>query len=220
MSHRELPRRLGAVALAAALCAGGCSWRRSAFELGFGSFATDLRVVDVAQRGPYLDARLAGHGLNLRTFTPASEVCRAVLQPDAAVDYVERGIAGRLERGQSCDAVGIGEPLVNRARKPRATSLGGSPVPRSQATFERLYDDADVILLRGRFPEVARIGWSGGSDTVVAIPNSPACGSAAEGGVASMEYRAAGAHTLSLVGADGLCPIVGVLLPPGGPAPD
>jgi hypothetical protein len=206
-------------AIAALLVVGlgiaGCSgWRKTTWELGMGGFGMELFVVHLDERGPYLDVGLAGHGLNLRSFAPASEVCHAVLRPEAAVKYVERGVGGRFEReGQSCDAVGYGDPLVRGARQPRSGSLRSSPVPRAQATFRTLYEDADVVLLRGRFPLASKIGWARGDDSVVVVDNVARCRGPVERGVASMEYRPAGRNTLALVGDRGLCRIEGLILP-------
>jgi hypothetical protein len=156
-----------AVALAAAVGVGGCSWRKSAWELGMGGFGMELFVAHLDERGRYLDVGLAGHGLHLRSFAPASEECRAVLRKGTSVGYVERGIGGRFEReGQSCDAVGFGDPLIRGARRPRDGSLRSSPVPRAHATFRTIYEDADVLLLRGRFPLASKIGWVGVEDSV------------------------------------------------------
>jgi hypothetical protein len=206
-----------AVALAAALGSAGCiSWRKTTWELGMGGFGMELLVARLDERGPYLDAILAGHGLHLRTFVPASDVCRAVLRPDSTVEYVERGVGGRFEReGQSCDSVGFGDPLIRRARQPRAGSLQAVPVPRAQATFRTLYEDADVVLLRGRFPLALTIGWTGGDDTVAVVGNVARCRGPVEARVASMEYRPAGPNTLALVGDEGLCRIEGLIQPPG-----
>jgi hypothetical protein len=73
------------------------------------------------------------------------------------------------------------------------------------------------MLLRGRFPEASRLEWAGADDTVVVVPNIPVCRSATGGGVASMEYRAGKRAPLSLVGADGLCPIHALARPPEAP---
>ncbi len=192
----------------------GCSWQKGLWELGLGSFGADLFVVGVARRGDYLEATLARHGLAIRTYAPVSEDCGFVLQPEAMVSYVERGIGGRFEReGVRCDAVGIGDPQLQRARQPRGDTLSRSPVPRSQATFRRIYQDDEVILLHGRFPEAARIGWARADDCVAVVPNTPACQAAVADGVASMEYRAAGRDTLSLVSGRGPCRIVGLAIP-------
>lgn len=194
----------------------GARGRQMAWELGLGSFATDLAVVRVVPRGDYLDATLVGHGLSLDVYTPRTEVCSRVLEAEAQVDYVERGVAGRLERdGDSCDAVGIGGSRVQRARQPRASDPRSSPIPRAQATFREVHRDEEVILVRGRFPLASRVGWSGGGDSLAVVPNDAVCSSALAGGVASMEFRPSGRTTLSLVGSKALCPIIGLILPLG-----
>ena len=166
-----------ATLLMAVLGVAGCSsWRKTTWELGMGGFGMELLVAHLEERGPYLDVGLTGHGLNLRSFAPASDVCRSVLRPGAAVSYVERGVGGRFEReGQSCDAVGYGDPLIRGARQPSAGSLRSSPVPRAQATFRTIHEDADVVLLRGRFPLASKIGWAGGEDGSPLPRRPPGC---------------------------------------------
>jgi hypothetical protein len=212
-------RRLLAIGIVLALFglgAGCAGWRKTAWEAGLGSFATDLSVVSVAPHGDYLEATLAGHGLSLTLFAPNDAACAGVLAPEATLNYVERGIAGRLEReGARCDAVGIGPPFTERAREPRRQSLRSTPIPRAQASFRILHQDDELVLLRGRFPLAFHVGWAGGDDSVVAVPADPVCRAAAEDGVASMEYRPTGRSTLVLIGRDALCGIVGLMLPPG-----
>jgi hypothetical protein len=209
-----------AIALAAALGVGGCNWRKTTWELGMGGFGMELLVAYVVERGPYLDAGLTGHGLDMRTFVPANDVCRAVLNTEAPVTYVERGVAGGFEReGLSCDAVGYGDPLIRGARQPRRGELQTTPVPRAQATFRKIYEDDDVVLLRGRFPAAVAVGWPGGRDSVVVVDNVARCRGPIEKGVASMEYRPAGRNTLALVGTKGLCRIEGLIRPLDGPQP-
>jgi hypothetical protein len=208
-----------AIGLAFAFGVNGCSWRKATWELGIPGFKVDLSVAYVKERGPYLDAGLVGHGLDMRTFVPASDVCREVLNTQAPVTYVEQGVAGRFDRqGLSCEAVGFGDPRIRRARQPRSGASVGSPVPRAQATFHTIYEDDDVVLLRGRFPLASRIGWSGSQDSVAVVANSASCRGPVEKGVASMEYRQAGNDTLALVGSGELCRIEGLIQPLGGPA--
>ncbi len=212
---RDTALKALATTLVAGLGVAGCAgWQKTTWELGMGGFGMELFVVHLDERGPYLDVGLAGHGLDLRSFAPASDACRAVMRPEAVVDYRERGIAGRFEReDQSCDAVGYGEPLVRGVRRIRAGDLQSSPVPRAQATFRTIHEDADVVLLRGRFPLASKIGWAGGEDSVVVVDNVARCRGAIERGVASMEYRPSGRNTLALVGDKGLCRIEGLILP-------
>lgn len=207
------PARLLLLLPLLALALPACSWRRTAWQLGLGSFATELLVARVDRRGPYLDASLVGHGLSLEVMAPDTELCRRVFAPEARVDYVERGIGGHYVReGETCIAAGGGLGLVG-SRMPRATTLTETPIPRSQASFMVLHVDEEMLLLRGRFPETRRIGWTGFDDTVVGVPNIPVCRSAIEGGVASMEYRVDDRQRLTLVGDRGLCPIATVARP-------
>jgi len=205
------PALLALSALALAACGSKFLW-----QLGLGS-GTRFQVLHVAERGPYLDAELSGP-FAMRTFAPASDACRAVLAADQSVAWVERGIGGRFERdGVECRSAGIGEPLLERARQPRAGTLRSRAVPREQANFSVLHEDADVALLRGYFPLAHLVQWPGGADTVAAVPNVPVCRRPIEEGVASMEYRDSGRPTFALLGGNGLCPIVGLLRPPGAP---
>lgn len=204
-------RIVGLLAVALLLA---CSPRRTLWELGLGSWTTDLEVVGVTSRFRWLDAILQGHGLTLRTFVPDDPICQRVLEPGTVVDYVERGIGGRFVRDdQACDAVGFGAPLVDRARRGRATSLRSTPIPREQATFEIIFQDEEVILARGRFPLARTLGWTGSHDTVAVFPNTARCRLPLERGVASMEYRASGRYTLTLVASDGQCPFHGLIHP-------
>ena len=198
------------VCTASLAVAAGCSPRRTAWELGAGGFMTDMVVASAEQRGPYLDVVLSGHGLTLRTFTAASETCSALLVPESTVDYVERGW-GRFRRDElECDAIGIGDPLISRARTGRPRT--NATIPREQATFSVLYEDEDVVLLRGRFPLARMIGWAGGVDSVAVLRNVPHCRRDGSG-VASMEFRGSGRNTLALVGPSGLCRIEGLIQP-------
>jgi hypothetical protein len=207
------------IALAGALAASAmllpaCS-SKTAYQLGFGSGAK-LAVQRTLVRGPYLDSELMGEGITFHTYTLADEACGAVLVPEREVEFVDRGW-GRFVRGEaSCDAAGIGQRQITSGRRPRGGNPSSTPVPRAQATFRLLYEDEDLQLLRGMFPLASLIGWAGGADTVAVVGSDPTCRSATRAGVASMEYRASGRNTLSLVGSSGLCPIIGLIRPPPG----
>ena len=210
-----VPVRSLAIALLATLLA-GCSNSAAMWQLGLGSFTAELWVVRAVPRHDLIEATVAGHGLSLTAYAPASDACAYVFEPDAGavVQYVERGVAGRYEREDAvCDAVGIGDPQMRGARKPRADQSRVTPIPRSQATFQELYRDEEVILLRGRFPEAVRVGWLGWADTIAVVPTEPRCEQAIQGGVASMEYRPSRRKRLTLVAPDGLCQIVGLVMP-------
>jgi hypothetical protein len=172
-------------------------------------------VLSVKPRGPYLDFVLRGDGVEMRAFALASERCLAVIRPEQAVVYDSRGAGGGYTgAGQTCEGAGLGDPFVSRFRQPRGRTPGGSPVPRAQATFSILYEDAEVVLLHGRFPLAKYVGWAGGADSVAVVANSSVCRGPVDRGVASMEYRPAGRNTLALIGDGGLCRIEGLAMPP------
>jgi len=196
-------RRLATAALLALLSA--CST--------FGSEGS-LEVESVVARAGYLDVWLSGHGIRMRSFAVDDPTCGRVLARGKEVGYLERGIGGRFHRGEErCDAVGIGDPRMQRSNMPRSTG-GGGVIPRGQAVFQTLYEDEEVLMLRGRFPLSNRVGWGGGVDSVALVANDGTCRAAIQGGVASIEFRASGRNTLALVAPSGLCRIEGLLLPP------
>lgn len=200
---------LVAATLVAALLAPGCSSKR-ALESGFGETGP-LRVQRVTPRGPYLDVVVAGDDVELRTFTPDDAACRELLGEEAGVHYESVGAGGLFTRGDAvCDAVGIGDPFLQRLRQPRPT---GPAIPRAQASYRTLYRDEEVALLHGSFPLASFVGWAGGRDTVAVVARGGACEGPIARGVSSMEYRPQGPNTLALVGDDGLCRIEGLILP-------
>jgi hypothetical protein len=158
-------------------------------------------------------------GLGLGSFTTDLSVSGAVTR---SIDYVERGIGGRFVRGDdSCDAVGFGSPMIDRARRGRPGSLRTAPIPREQATFRVIFEDEEVILARGRFPLARALGWTGSGDSIAVFPNTELCRVPLERGVASMEFRASGRYTLTLVSSGGQCPFEGLIQPAGqAPAPE
>ncbi|MGI9431370.1 MAG: hypothetical protein ACR2PQ_04110 [Myxococcota bacterium] len=200
-----------AVCLAVPLLLSGCNARKMAWEFGRGM--TDMTVTSSTIRGPYLDAVVEGEGVTLRSFTPASAACSEILRADATVDYVERGW-GLFRRGElECHAVGIAEPWLARTQTTRSGQLSHRTIPRTHAHFSTLFEDADVIMLRGRFPLARLVGWAGTADTVAVIAQAEGCRPSMEG-IARMEYRPTARITLSLVGANGLCRIEGLIQPP------
>jgi len=204
---------LVAATLGAALVAPTGCGSKGALESGIGRTAP-LRVERITPRGPYLDVVLAGDGVELRSFTPDDDACRRLLGAESGVQYASVGAGGRFTRGeQVCDAVGIGDPFLQRLRQPRGTSSGGPAIPRAQATYRALHLDDEVALLHGSFPLARFVGWAGGRDTVAVVARGGACEGPIARGVASMEYRPTGPDTLGLVGSDGLCRIEGLILP-------
>jgi hypothetical protein len=185
--------------------------------------AERVAVVSVTPRGDYLDARLhgqpwsagplSGSPFDLRFFFAADALCARVLAPEAELEYVSRGVFGRVRRGgEECEALGVGPLEAWRNRRPRP-EVGGGPIPRDHARFRVIHSDEQSVLVRGRFRLAGLVGIPGGDDLVAALPNSDACRGHIQAGEASLEFRSAGQPAFALVGADGPCPVEGFALP-------
>lgn len=204
--------RLAAV-LVCALVGSSCNLSRALYQMGIPGVGTDFRVTRAQERGGFLEATLAGAAGALRIFAPPSEVCRQVLAPEASVAFTMEG-AGRLTRDdQVCDAAGIGPLEELRARRGDPTSKTKSMIPRAQATYRVVYQDAEVTFLRGRFPLAGLVGWSGGNDSIAVVPRSQACDAVASRSVASLEYRSRGQSALVLVAEPSPCRIDALIRP-------
>ena len=198
------------IALVALLALLGCISERSQYQLGFD---TSLVVTRVVPRGDFLEATLHGEAGTLRLFVPPSETCRRVLAPEAAVRFESEGTGRVTREGERCDAAGIGPVEELRRRRGDPTSLTTTAIPRAQASYRVVYEDADVVFLRGRFPLAHLVGWSGGDDSIAVVAPAGECRELASRGVASLELRPRGEPTLALVGARGLCPIEALIRP-------
>jgi len=208
----------GVVAVAGVIGAIACSLEKTAYQVGLPFTPIKLTVESVVERGDYLAAEVVGPDFTLEVFAPKSEECRAVFVAGTKVRYVEIGLRGKFQSGDvECDAVGIGEPQIRLARRPRASGASGT-IPRDQATFAETYRDEELRMLRGRFGAAVLLGWDSWSDTIAVIPRDPVCDLLPERGAASMEYRASGTNRLALVTAKGLCRIVGLIMVSGPPA--
>ena len=202
--------RAGALALALGCAQGKQVGLEAGRELNpFG--AREATVVARARYGPYLLVTLSGRGADLRLLASADETCTELLTPEAQVAYRKHGVYGRFERGgEICDAVGVASLAAWRDRQPRAP---GRPVPRATVRFAVIYRDAQVVLVRGRFPLAGRVGIPSGYDLVALLPDDEACAPAIARGEASMEYRDAGPDPYRIVGSNGVCPVLGFAEP-------
>jgi hypothetical protein len=206
------PRRLAALALGVAGLA--CNTGKTVWQLGIPGVKSPFVVASVKARGEVLDVLLQGSGFSLRSFAPADDVCRQVLAPEQRVQWIASGSHGAFRRDDlTCPAAGIGSLEEWRARGPRPQTLRSDPVPRAQANYRVVYQDAEVTFLRGSFPLASRLGWAGSIDTIAVIPRTPVCEGPASRTTSSLEYFPKGARALALVGADGLCPLVGLIRP-------
>jgi hypothetical protein len=175
--------------------------------------STTWTVGPVSERGAYLDATLSQRGKQRRYFVPSSAACRSLLRTEALVEVVALGPMGQLRQGDTqCDPLGIGSLREWRESRPRPTVR---PLPARPATYRVDYQDAEVVMLRGRFPLVGLIGFPGLGDTLVVIPLSDACRPLLEATQASIEYRVAGPDPYVLIAGAQRCPVLGLVQPIG-----
>jgi hypothetical protein len=174
--------------------------------------STSFTVTNVDALGPYDEAVLENKDLTLRFYVPRGGPCAQVIRREARVEYVVLGPLGEIRGNEeTCDPVGIGSLRWLRDSRPRPPTKQISP--RGQATFHVVYENKEVALVRGRFPLVGLVGWTGGEDTVAVLPKTPECARPIESGVASIEYKSSGPDVLYLLGPNGRCPIAGLARP-------
>ena len=157
-------------------------------------------------RGPYIDATLSVTGQGLRFLFPQTEDCARALRPETVISYSSGGSFGRVktEDGTVCNPVGIG--TLRRWRRAR---VEGEMAPSSTARWSVIHKDAQVYLLRGRFPVASRLGLANAFDVVTMVANDDVCQPVAESGEATLVFRQSGSRVLDL----GKCPVIAVATP-------
>jgi hypothetical protein len=157
-------------------------------------------------RGPYIDATLSLDGQEWRFLFPQTPECAAVLRPETPVSYSSGGSFGRLKSadGTQCNPVGIG--TLRRWRRAR---VEGEMAPSSPARWSIIHKDAQVYLLRGRFPVASRLGLANTFDVVAMVANDDVCRPIAESGEGTLVFRQSGSRVLDL----GRCPVIAVATP-------
>jgi hypothetical protein len=202
--------RLAGLALVAVLAA-GCGSGRTGMQLGLPGASVEMSVARVKPRGGFLDTELHAGRFTQRTFLPASELCQRVVATETGVQYVSDAPYGTVVRGEDrCDAIGIGSLREWRNRRPRQTSR---VVPSGHATYRVVYRDEEVTFLRGIFPLVGLLGFSGMGDSIAVVPNTPICQRPIESGSSTVEYFHGGRNVLTLSSSEGRCNIEGLIRP-------
>lgn len=189
-----------------------CNTQKAGFQLGVAGAGSDMSVSRVKMRGGFLDTTLAGSGWSLRTFLPANEVCTRVTRGEASVRYLSSGPYGTVERdGERCEASGMGSLREWRNKQPRGGD--GSMIPSGRAEYRIVYQDEEVVFLRGRFPQTGRLGFTGMGDTIAVVPNSALCQRPIKAGSSTIEFFPGGRNVLTLSSSEGRCPIEGLIRP-------
>jgi hypothetical protein len=157
----------------------------------------------------YLDADVKTGGRDYRFLFDDTPDCRTIVTGGGEISYGTTGILGVLRRGDtSCEPAGVlNLPVWNRVRG----RVEGEGIARAQATYTIFVRADDVALARGRFPLVSRVGFSGGWDIVVVIPDNGECSGVLNSQVASMEFRPSGSRPLSLMAGGTRCALLGII---------
>jgi hypothetical protein len=199
------------------LCGSACSLDTTVARAGIPGTTLSAEILDLVDRGSYLDARVEAGGFRYRLFFPNTLVCGELLGRDSGLlRYQWLGLGGRITDGdERCDAVGVLSLRAWRDRQPRRSR---EPLPRAPARFRVEYSDADLIQLRGRFPLASQLGFTGSGQLIAVVPNEERCHPFQSAGTASMEFRARGELPLTLIAGNQLCPIIGLVQPLAGSA--
>lgn len=207
--------RVAALALVAGFA--GCTSDQIVMRTGLPGASAGATLELLAERGDYLDVVMASGGLRYRFFLPDDESCRALFISEQPVSYANAGPFGRLAAGTAeCDPVGILSLVEWRDRGPHHQAA--AVIPRDQVLLrERVYDDAQLTLIRGSYSLASLIGIMGVEDLLAVIPNTPECQGLSVPGSASMEFRPAGKRAYTLVNGGALCSVLGFVRP--GPTP-
>ncbi len=146
----------------ASLALSGCS--TLLWETGLPWTQADFMVNGVVQRGPFLDVRVVGGGIERRLFTRDSEECRSLLRTEATVTLRHTDGYGPFEReGVECPVVGIGDLEKLRGSRSRGGGYGTSPIRRGRSGGSKARLTA---LVGSAFDDLARNPGDGcdGSD--------------------------------------------------------
>jgi len=197
--------------------AAGCSRDQVVAQSGLPGARAAASLSLVAERGDYLDVVVESGTRRYRFFLPNDGACVALFESEKAVSYANVGSFGQLATDRTtCDPVGILSLAEWRDRGPRRPNA--AVIPRSRAELrEVVYADEDMTLVRGRYLLAREIGFMGGADCILAIPNVPECRGVPEARQASMEFRPSGPNAYTLINGNARCPVLGFIQPPPNP---
>ena len=191
----------------------GCAvpqWRDSLVVQGNIPGARAPAEIDfLGEKLGYLDALVKAGGREYRFFFPATPACRELLSGDVSPQYGTTGRAGFLSAGDlRCEPAGVLHLMQWRDTSGRRSGEG---IRREQASYEVYKRGDGLVLARGRFPLVSRLGIESGYRVVVIIPDNEACADVLNSSTASMEFRQTGKVPITLLSGEVPCEMLGVI---------
>jgi hypothetical protein len=222
-----MKRSLFALAGGLALLTACETTKRVAWESGLPGIPGEFRVVSVERRaaGEWLDVRLESGGvqpegkargrIQRRILTREDGDCARMLVEGQAVTWSRTEPYGHLSQGElRCSIAGLGDLEKWRdARSRRAISSG--PIRTQQTRFHVIRQDEQYTYAQGGFSLIGHLGWTPGTDQVVALlPRGEQCDAARANAIVTMEFRVEGRPAFALVTPKGLCPIEAVVAAP------
>jgi hypothetical protein len=191
------------------------SARELAFRMNVPWTSQEMTVSNVAEVGGYVGADLSDDDerSSIRFLFPDNRSCRAVITPEARVEYHNLRVLGTVTSPNgSCDPVGIAsirEWIRAGYTNPRLA------FQRERVSFQVTHRDEQVGFLRGQFLLAgAVLRLTGAYDVILMVPNAPECQSALAEGVSILEFRERGKRPpLALLNATQICPVRAVAVP-------
>src|SRR5262249_42591441 len=113
-----------------------------------------------------------------------------------------------------CRVVGLGDLDTWRDARSRMASSRG-PIRSARTRFRIIRQDEHFTYAQGGFRLIGVLGWSPGTDQVIALlPRGPECDAAPPNQLVTMEFRVAGRPAFSLLTPGGRCRIEAAVATP------
>jgi hypothetical protein len=209
-------KRLGFV-LACALALGCETTKRVAWESGLPLVPGDFRVESVDKRaGTWLDTRLSAEKITRRVLVPADdEGCKQMIVAGGSLTWSRTEPYGHLSKGElRCPIVGLGDLEKWRDSRSRRAQIRG-PYTTTQTRFELVREDEHYRYARGGFSLAGYLGWTPGTDQVIALlPRGEPCDAAPADEILTMQFKVEGRPAFALLTPKGLCPIDAIVAAP------
>ena len=191
--------------------------QRVAWESGLPLVPGDFKVESVDKRADtWLDIRLSSGEITRRVLLPADdEGCKQMIVVGQSITWSRTEPYGHLSQGElRCPIVGLGDLEKWRDTRSRRAQIRG-PYVTSQTRFDLVREDEHYRYARGGFGLAGYLGWTPGTDQVIALlPRGEVCDVAPANEILTMQFKAEGRPAFSLLTPKGACPIDAIVAAP------